>query len=306
MWLIDKVLSLHMAHLVTHHAHHNTHHKPTSDIFIVVGITFAKCQIGSRDEFVKVIFYLLVYIWYGKCLGVHVFYMSPFHMLMQKIWSVSWIGRNTRINCVTILNHSTKSLWAHNPKLAPTGDAPTTSEWSTILLPTKVRLILETLRYFSYMKSYDQQFCTRRVGMCKIVARWHHKNTIKGKVVWQGFDHELMGPSDPYMRQLIMPSLVQITACRLVGAMPLSEPMLKYCWLDPSIFIHFYSRKCIWKYRVKMAVILSRPQGAKWPWTTDCLWVVWFSWHPTITDWLDQLLCNIPSIIVWIGCKVCL
>ena len=30
---------------------------------------------------------------------------------------------------------------------APTGDAPTTSEWSTILLPTKVRLILEILRY---------------------------------------------------------------------------------------------------------------------------------------------------------------
>ena len=29
---------------------------------------------------------------------------------------------------------------------APTGDAPTTSEWSTILLPTKVRLILETWR----------------------------------------------------------------------------------------------------------------------------------------------------------------
>ena len=28
----------------------------------------------------------------------------------------------------------------------PTGDAPTTSEWSTILLPTKVCLILETLR----------------------------------------------------------------------------------------------------------------------------------------------------------------
>ena len=30
---------------------------------------------------------------------------------------------------------------------APTGDAPTTSEWSTILFPTKVRLILEMLRY---------------------------------------------------------------------------------------------------------------------------------------------------------------
>ena len=30
---------------------------------------------------------------------------------------------------------------------APTGDAPTTSEWSTILLSNKVRLILEVLRY---------------------------------------------------------------------------------------------------------------------------------------------------------------
>ena len=29
---------------------------------------------------------------------------------------------------------------------APTGDAPTTSEWSAILLPTTVRLILEILR----------------------------------------------------------------------------------------------------------------------------------------------------------------
>ena len=30
---------------------------------------------------------------------------------------------------------------------ALTGDAPTTSEWSTILLPSMVRLILETWRY---------------------------------------------------------------------------------------------------------------------------------------------------------------
>ena len=30
---------------------------------------------------------------------------------------------------------------------APTGDAPTISEWSTILLHAKVRLILEVLRY---------------------------------------------------------------------------------------------------------------------------------------------------------------
>ena len=35
---------------------------------------------------------------------------------------------------------------------APTGDAPTTSEWSTILLPTKVRLILEVLQYLCFTK----------------------------------------------------------------------------------------------------------------------------------------------------------
>ena len=34
---------------------------------------------------------------------------------------------------------------------APTGDAPTTSEWSTILVPTKVRLILEVWRYTIYL-----------------------------------------------------------------------------------------------------------------------------------------------------------
>ena len=33
---------------------------------------------------------------------------------------------------------------------APTGDAPTTSEWSTIVLPTKVRLILEVWRYINF------------------------------------------------------------------------------------------------------------------------------------------------------------
>ena len=36
---------------------------------------------------------------------------------------------------------------------APTGAAPTTSEWSSILLPTKVRLILETWRYLKFQSN---------------------------------------------------------------------------------------------------------------------------------------------------------
>ena len=34
---------------------------------------------------------------------------------------------------------------------APTGDTPTTSEWSTIVLPSKVRIILETWRYIAFI-----------------------------------------------------------------------------------------------------------------------------------------------------------
>ena len=36
-------------------------------------------------------------------------------------------------------------------------------------------------------------------------------------------------PSDAYMRQKPDPSVVQIMACRLFGAKPLSEPMTEYC-----------------------------------------------------------------------------
>ena len=38
------------------------------------------------------------------------------------------------------------------PNALKPGDAPTTSEWSTILLPSKVRLILETWRYLTQRK----------------------------------------------------------------------------------------------------------------------------------------------------------
>ena len=44
---------------------------------------------------------------------------------------------------------------------APTGDAPTTSEWSTILLPTKVRFILEVWRYIKFHAEHymAQEIC---------------------------------------------------------------------------------------------------------------------------------------------------
>ena len=58
-------------------------------------------------------------------------------------------------------------------------------------------------------------------------------------------------------------------ACRLVGAKPLSEPMLPYCQLDPKEHIlmksylrfkRFHQRKCSWKCRQGIGQYLSRPQ----------------------------------------------
>ena len=67
-------------------------------------------------------------------------------------------------------------------------------------------------------------------------------------------------PSAAYMCQRITSALVQIMACHLFGAKPLSKPMLAYCQLDhrnklqrnfnqnTKIFIH---EKCIWKYQLQ-------------------------------------------------------
>ena len=66
--------------------------------------------------------------------------------------------------------------------------------------------------------------------------------------------------SDAYMRQHNIPTLLQIMACRLFGAKPLSEPMPPCCQLDPKEHISvkfclkfksFHSRKCTSKCRLR-------------------------------------------------------
>ena len=67
-------------------------------------------------------------------------------------------------------------------------------------------------------------------------------------------------PRAAYMRQWSESTLVQIMACRLFGAKPLSKPTVGYCQLDPkeqtsvkfwSQYKTFHSRKCIWKCRLR-------------------------------------------------------
>ena len=57
--------------------------------------------------------------------------------------------------------HSIEAMYYVENKNAPTGDAPTTSEWSTILLPSRVCLILEVLRYvLLYIQGCDNLLCS--------------------------------------------------------------------------------------------------------------------------------------------------
>ena len=46
-------------------------------------------------------------------------------------------------------------------------------------------------------------------------------------LTWINFNS--LRPSDAYMCQYNMPTLVEIMACRLVGTKPFSEPILEYC-----------------------------------------------------------------------------
>ena len=62
-------------------------------------------------------------------------------------------------------------------------------------------------------------------------------------------------PSAAYMRQWIGPALVQIMACHLFGAKPLSEPIeplwTKFSEILIEIHTFFHLRRCMWKNRLR-------------------------------------------------------
>ena len=67
---------------------------------------------------------------------------------------------------------------------APTDDAPTTSEWSTILLPTKMRLILKILRYSPSGISFCQAVTIRIVIGCRLTSRLPELQVSCGDLKW--------------------------------------------------------------------------------------------------------------------------
>ena len=102
--------------------------------------------------------------------------------------------------------------------------------------------------------------------------QFHQKCSTYLSLIWiWKFSVNSLRPSDILMHQYIMPALVQIMACHLFGAKPLSEPMLPYYQLDPKEHISlifylkfkcFHSRKCTWKC-CQNDDHLARPQWVK-------------------------------------------
>ena len=105
----------------------------------------------------------------------------------------------------------------------------------------------------------------------------------------------LFRPSDAYMHQSVQHTLVQIMACRLFGAKPLSRPMLPYCQLDPKehISVIFYVKfkvfiqgNALKNVVCEMVAIFSRSQCVGWDCRcmSTCLWMWWYynlnSFHP--------------------------
>ena len=130
---------------------------------------------------------------------------------------------------------------------ALTGCAPTTCEWSTMLLPTKVRLILETLRYLGRFL-----FCC--VSMVWEEG-WRGVNWGRDKMAtilqtifsnafsWMNMKFVLRG-------RINNTTLVHIMAWHQPSDRPLSEPMMVYLRIYASLGLNGINGAIWWLFRV--------------------------------------------------------
>ena len=108
------------------------------------------------------------------------------------------------------------------------------------------------------------------LGHCiKSLPSLEMTSTTKNGICHFWYDNiffNLLRLGDAYMRQYNIPIFVQIMACHLFGAKPLSKPMLPYCQSDPKeyISVKFYLQftSFHWKCCLRNG-ILSLTQYAK-------------------------------------------
>ena len=120
------------------------------------------------------------------------------------------------------------------------------------------------------------------------IYNWHSRHLRPDDAYIRKLTH--LSPSAAYMRQSTRSALVQIMACRVVGAKPLSEPMLNYCQLASreqtsvkfeSKYKIFHTRKCIWKCRPRNGGHFVQGGGVKCA-NTPVRWQA-FAWTNKIT-----------------------
>ena len=127
---------------------------------------------------------------------------------------------------------------------APTGDAPTTSEWSTIQLPTKVRLILETWRYIQYISNTVKPLSF--INTLRLRQKFgHFANIFKciflNENVWISIKISLKFVPKGPINNHYHAAFVQIMAWRRTDHKPLSEPMMvslpMHIWVTQSQWV---------------------------------------------------------------------
>ena len=92
---------------------------------------------------------LQLYRWNSEVINWHLIARSPNYRSYRKLSNIRRAKSQNINDSRLVLHLSLPNLSLPNEDVvgaAPTGDAPTTSEWSTIQLPTNVRLILKTWR----------------------------------------------------------------------------------------------------------------------------------------------------------------
>ena len=97
------------------------------------------------------------------------------------------------------------TLWHHFNDdvvgIATTGDATSTSEWSTILLPTKVQLTLEVWQYVTYVPRKTFQL---NIHIHDKVFLWYQKTKVYFMLLWPHLNSVFCCHSSDWESSLLM------------------------------------------------------------------------------------------------------
>ena len=161
----------------------------------------------------------------------------------------------------------------------PTGDAPTKSEWPTILLPTKVRLILETdSTHTLYFVMLTRTF---------LFIPWSEPTAVAEDAIIY-FPCHINIPKSQLMGEVTMETQV---SCGVVsvrygvnGSIPLSSRW-NVCLLNTKIIIHYICNNLAWNCSNTMHILSELWLLMAWCFSTRASVATVLSAHPCISTY---------------------